>query len=332
MNAPILHGTPLIESPFFDQEKKILTGYELNVANSLNKFGYAVIDFPDELIEERAERIKIELSPKFDIESWMESGHANGSGLRIIDEWMENEDIKAIATNEFILKLLDKVYGSPAFPFQTLNYPVGTQQHFHSDCMHFSSIPERWMCGVWVALEDIDEKNGPLVYYPGSHKWPILMGEHLGLNLSQHQGVGQHLFDEAWQKSVDISGIKPSYFHCKKGQALIWAANLLHGGSRQLDSTRTRWSQVTHYYFSGCTYWRPYASNISSGDIFSFSPPNILLNKKYSLSEKIKAELPADFDAKKYKSLYRDLDALSEPHAAEHWILNGQFEGRKYHD
>ncbi len=28
------------------------------------------------------------------------------------------------------------------------------------------------MCGVWVALEDIDMDCGPLVYYPGSHKLP----------------------------------------------------------------------------------------------------------------------------------------------------------------
>ena len=28
------------------------------------------------------------------------------------------------------------------------------------------------MCGVWVALEDITEDNGPLHYYPGSHRLP----------------------------------------------------------------------------------------------------------------------------------------------------------------
>ena len=33
-------------------------------------------------------------------------------------------------------------------------------------------MPEGFMCGVWVALEDMDMENGPLVYYPGSHKLP----------------------------------------------------------------------------------------------------------------------------------------------------------------
>ena len=38
------------------------------------------------------------------------------------------------------------------------------------------------------------------------------------------------------------------------GQALIWAANLFHGGSPIVDTTRTRLSQVTHYYFEGCFF------------------------------------------------------------------------------
>ena len=46
----------------------------------------------------------------------------------------------------------------------------------------------------------------------------------------------------------------------KKGQALIWSANLLHGGGEHRDKTRTRHSQVTHYYFEGCQYYMPLES------------------------------------------------------------------------
>ncbi len=41
----------------------------------------------------------------------------------------------------------------------------------------------------------------------------------------------------------------------KQGQALIWYANLLHGGAAQTDLSRSRHSQVTHYYFENCTYY-----------------------------------------------------------------------------
>jgi ectoine hydroxylase-related dioxygenase (phytanoyl-CoA dioxygenase family) len=36
------------------------------------------------------------------------------------------------------------------------------------------------MCGVWVALEDIDMGNGPLIYYPGSHRVPEVTMKELG--------------------------------------------------------------------------------------------------------------------------------------------------------
>jgi hypothetical protein len=56
------------------------------------------------------------------------------------------------------------------------------------------------------------------------------------------------------------TGCKKETFHAKKGQALIWDANLLHGGSGHRDPERTRWSQVTQYYFNDCCYCTPVTS------------------------------------------------------------------------
>ena len=30
------------------------------------------------------------------------------------------------------------------------------------------------MCGVWIALEDVDPDEGPLSYYPGSPRLPYV--------------------------------------------------------------------------------------------------------------------------------------------------------------
>ena len=53
--------------------------------------------------------------------------------------------------------MLFSLYGREPFPFQTLNFPYGSRQHYHSDAVHFNSLPKGFMCGVWVALEDIHE-------------------------------------------------------------------------------------------------------------------------------------------------------------------------------
>ena len=43
----------------------------------------------------------------------------------------------------------------------------------------------------------------------------------------------------------------------KKGEAVIWHGNLLHGGSQQKNMNLSRHSQVTHYYFENCEYYVP---------------------------------------------------------------------------
>lgn len=265
-----LPGVPWIESPFFLRIFNDLSFSDetRKVAAQLALQGYAIIDFPDDMLDFRIDAIKAHLSQEYDFEQWHKEGRLAGASLRIQDAWRFEENVKAIACNEKIIELLGNLFGREAWPFQTLNFPVGTQQHFHTDSIHFSSIPERFMCGVWVAMEDIDEQNGPLVYFPGSHRWPIYSNEHVGLCAAAlQQTPTQQLYEEMWRALVESSGVQPEYFHAKKGQALIWAANLMHGGSRQLDPQRTRWSQVTHYYFEDCAYYTPMTSDPFYGSI-----------------------------------------------------------------
>jgi len=262
----LLTGVPLIESPFFSHllnEENCDEG-TLRIARDLAERGFAVLDFPDAEISNLAESIKNQLDSMFDWESWKK----HQAGLRIQDAWKFNDAVRQIASNEKMIELLSKLFGRKAFPFQTLNFPVGTQQHFHTDSIHFSSIPERFMCGVWVALEDVTMDSGPLEYFPGSHKWPIYGNEHIGVNASNlEQQSTQEVFHDLWQALIKVSGMKPEFFLPKKGQAIIWLSNLLHGGSKQADFNKTRWSQVTHYYFENCIYYTPMHSDLAIGNI-----------------------------------------------------------------
>ena len=42
-------------------------------------------------------------------------------------------------------------------------------------------MPQLWMSGVWVALEDTTTENGTLNIVPGSHKWSVYDYQSLGL-------------------------------------------------------------------------------------------------------------------------------------------------------
>lgn len=252
-------GVPLIESPVFSMElaQMRLSPAEREIAAHLNRDGYAILDFPDPDIDSRIARIRARFAPEFDIDDNDAAAVKTTGKGRIQDAWRDDADVRAIAANAEVLDLLSRLYGRRAFPFQTLNFPVGTQQHLHTDSVHFSSVPERFMCGVWLAMEDIGESAGPLCYVPGSHKWPIVSNMMIGRRGWGQEGLAQVPYHDAWNAMIAANDAPVERLLAKKGQALIWCANLLHGGSPQTDPTRTRWSQVTHYFFDDCVYYTP---------------------------------------------------------------------------
>ncbi len=83
-------------------------------------------------------------------------------GVRIQGAWKSVPAVKTIATCPTIIKTLHALYGRRPLPFQTLNFRIGSEQKTHADNYHFNSEPEDLLCGVWVALEDIGDKQGGL--------------------------------------------------------------------------------------------------------------------------------------------------------------------------
>jgi len=365
--AAVLRGVPVVESPLYAQavEELDLTADERRIADDLHHRGFAVIDFPDPAILERIERIKRRLAPRFGLDENDPSRRLREASVRRVqDAWHEDEDVRAIAANPAILALLGKLYGRRAIPFQTLNFPVGTEQKLHSDSNHFSSLPERFMCGVWLAMEDVHPDAGPLTYAPGSHRWPLITNAMIGRRGEGAQTrSAQAPFEAAWDALLEVHGTAQEVLLAKKGQALIWAANLLHGGSHQNDKALTRWSQVTHYYFEDCIYYTPAFSDEAVGrlalrsitDVATGEPvPNLYLGSRleewgaspagepvagkkgwwrWGKAEReraaLRALLPGDFDAVRYLELNPDVAAAgTDP--ARHYVQHGRHEGRAY--
>jgi Phytanoyl-CoA dioxygenase (PhyH) len=192
---------------------------------------------------------------------------ASDSG-RATDAWTTSESVKEIALAPAVLELLRTLYRREPHPFQTLNFRVGTQQRPHADAMHFNTEPRGFMCGVWVALEDVDMDCGPLVYYPGSHKLPEVMPSDVGIQVEAgQQEVSYDDYEARYapyiEDLIEREGLEPRYATVRKGEGVVWAANLLHGGSPVRVPGRTRRSQVTHYFFEGSRLWTPLLSSES---------------------------------------------------------------------
>lgn len=274
---------PWIESPFFETElkEKNLSEKDIHMCRHFNKYGFAIIegllnsDESDKIISDikefYPENISLEVNRNQDL-------------------WQKKESVYELATNKRVLDALKMLYGREPFPFQTLNFKYGSQQRIHSDSIHFNSIPERFMCGVWVALEDTDENNGPLIYYPESHKEKQF--NYFDINIPiDSPGYGDGLkkgtgyenyekYEDFIEKLIEEKSWIKTELHLKKGDALIWSSNLLHGGKQVLVESRTRWSQVTHYYFKDCIYFTPMWSNFETGEFFLREPVNLITKKE----------------------------------------------------
>ncbi|MDQ3279812.1 MAG: phytanoyl-CoA dioxygenase family protein [Acidobacteriota bacterium] len=255
---------PWIDSPFF-ASSLATCGLDEETRKQVEFFaehGYVIIDpqIPDATIE----AVNTELAPFFVPQA--EPFYSDET--RVQDAWTFNPHVREIAIAPRVLDILRVLYRREPIPFQTLNFRVGSQQRTHSDIIHFDSIPYGFMCGVWTALEDVDLRNGPLHYYHASHKLPRFDMHDIGITAAGTVGYEKyHLYEDFVEELMKAQRAERVELKMKRGQSLVWAANLFHGGTPIVDKGRTRRSQVTHYYFEGCLYYTPLFSDVGLGKI-----------------------------------------------------------------
>jgi glutamate-1-semialdehyde 2,1-aminomutase len=183
---------------------------------------------------------------------------ASGEPGRMMDAWRVNPGVKDLALAPSVLAVLKDLYGREPLPFQTDNFPVGTELAPHADNIGSNSIPAGWKCAAWVALEDADLQNGPVVLYPGSHRLPEYTLADCGVPAIPDTYAQYHKHYEPFiREIIRKQGLKPLPALVKKGQVIIWASNLIHGGAERRDRSRSRHSQLTSYFFPGCRYYTP---------------------------------------------------------------------------
>ncbi len=152
-----------------------------------------------------------------------------------------------------LLELLGVMMHGKASLFQSINFVMGSEQHTHSDSIHMTTYPLGGLMGVWIALEDIGEDNGPLHYYPGSHKLPYYMNkdyENEG-NSIMLGSKSYRAYEDMIAEKIKEKGLTKKTFVAKKGDVLLWHANLFHGGNEHLNKNRSRKSVVFHYFKEG---------------------------------------------------------------------------------
>ncbi len=218
-----------------------------NQVSSFNKDGYAIIQrfFSEEQVD----------AINSDVDRMLTSGDVSYKYQnKIMFAINKSELIKNMGSDKVLMIVLDYLQGEKTSLFQSINFKTGSNQRTHSDAIHMSTFPRGKMIAVWVALENMSLENGPLHYYPGSHNLPYVMNEDFG-NISSRWWLGPKEYSDYEDRIEEIiqkNKLEKEVFVAKKGDVLIWHANILHGGEKVIDLDSTRKSIVFHYYADRC--------------------------------------------------------------------------------
>lgn len=171
-------------------------------------------------------------------------------GNKLMFAIRKSEFLRELWEDKNLLELLSCLIQGDAALFQSINFIYGSQQKSHSDSIHMTTFPLGGLLGVWLALEDIGLDNGPLHYYPKSHKLPYYLNEDYD-NVGTKFFLGKNgyaAYEKMLAGKVKEQNIQKQVFTAKKGDLFIWHANLLHGGEPHTNKDRTRKSMVMHYF------------------------------------------------------------------------------------
>ncbi len=177
----------------------------------------------------------------------------NYTGRKIMAAYEISPIINHYFRQPELLHLLNFMMGKKIIPFHTINFIEGSEQRAHSDSIHMTTEPQGYLIAAWTALDDCDTHNGPLFYYPKSHRLPYLMSSDYDSGTSKLL-LGKdnnRQYENRIETLLKETQLEKEYFYAKKGDILLWHANLIHGGSPILQKGTTRKSMVAHYFTEG---------------------------------------------------------------------------------
>ena len=210
--------------------------------------GYAILPVPVD--EELLRTVNEELGQA--IEAKVE-GYAYGSSQRIHNLHHRYPGVRSLWRHPAVMRYLELIFEVPARPCQTLTYIFGSQQGAHQDTIHLTPFPAGYMCGVWIALEDVQPNSGELEIYKGSHRLPRVYMHGSGCAKITDDDWSE--FDETvsarWREMLAAGRFEKMTYRPKRGTILIWHENLMHGGSVRIDQSLSRRSIVSHYFADG---------------------------------------------------------------------------------
>lgn len=166
---------------------------------------------------------------------------------RVLDFQDTSEAARRLAFHSGVVDAVATLLGQPPVAMQSLYFEYGSEQHLHQDFPYVQAGILSHLIGCWIACEDVDADNGPLLYYPGSHRLPKYQWADGGIVWSSGDESEVEAFEGSMKSTCESSGLEALTLRANKGDVLLWHAALVHGGTQVLDPARSRRSLVVHF-------------------------------------------------------------------------------------
>jgi ectoine hydroxylase-related dioxygenase (phytanoyl-CoA dioxygenase family) len=144
-----------------------------------------------------------------------------------------------------ILDFLKVLFEDEVVAFQSLYFEYGSGQGAHQDTAFVLTEPPMHFAASTIALEDVSTGRGELFLYPGSQKLDDLIFDGGGKAFKQSD-PDSNRYSTLLETAARASGLRRTPHLPAKGDVLLWAADLIHGGEPH-SHVGTRRSLVTHY-------------------------------------------------------------------------------------
>jgi phytanoyl-CoA hydroxylase len=122
--------------------------------------------------------------------------------------------------------------------WQDMFFDLSTGTIEHADTWYLDTDPPGSLVGVWLALEDIEERAGTFFVMPASHRVPPL---------NRARYTTHEEFRKAMLKFVVEHGFEPKGMPIDKGDVILWHPFLVHGAFSNRDPRFSRKSLTSHF-------------------------------------------------------------------------------------
>ncbi len=170
---------------------------------------------------------------------------------KLLDAFAYSAAARAAISAPPVMEFLRTIFDDKPQAFQSLTFWHGSQQPMHKDTAYVRVDGNPLaLAATWLALEDIEPGTGELQYFVGSHRAPDYRfgGVSKWMNTADADyGAERDMFLASLHADAQKYNHMKTTFLGRKGDVLVWHADLAHGGSAVTRPDRTRLSLVTHF-------------------------------------------------------------------------------------